>query len=175
MISTRLLRILTILALGGPVLLAQVNPGDVLRRRPAPNLPNYPGRAQAPSPASPQQCKALVDWMSMLPREYPKVNFQLTIVDLLFPKAMNLFRDEYFQTLLGKPFGQTTEAELRSYDQTVFRSCGPNQLSQQDLTTLHQLKVIVERPFILRAGSFSYQDVMAGIAERAALSRWKDE
>src|SRR5437879_4894615 len=105
MISTRILRTLTIFALTG-VVSAQPNLGDILRRSPVPNLPNgrvNRGQVQAPTTASAQQCKALVDWMSMLPREYPKVNFQTTIIDLLYPKAMNLFRDEYSHSLLGKP------------------------------------------------------------------------
>src|SRR5260370_15379705 len=163
------------------ILLAQVNLGDVLPKMP--RIPNLPGNAgnvnrgqpQAASPASAEKCKALVDWMSMLPHEYAQVSFQTTVVDALIQKAINLFRDEYFQPLLGKPFMQASEAELRSYDQRVFRSCGANQLSQQDLTTLRQLSVIVERPFILRAGSFSYQDVIAGVNERLTLIKWKDE
>jgi hypothetical protein len=175
--------LLTILVFSGIVsaetLLAQINLGDVLRR--APGTPNLPGRTanrerpQAPAVATAEQCKALVDWMSTLTREYPKVNFGTTVVDAVFPKAVNLFRDEYSQSLLGKPFTQASEAELKSYDQTVFRSCGPKQLSQPDLTTLQSLRFVLERPFIARAGQFSYQEAIAGVNERVALIQWRDQ
>src|SRR5258708_34834946 len=56
-------------------------------------------------------------------RSYPQVNFQTTVVDALIPKAINLFRDEYFQPLLGKPFMRSEEhtSELQSPDHLVCR------------------------------------------------------
>jgi hypothetical protein len=40
---------------------------------------------------------------------------------------------------------------------------------------VQQFKVILQRPFILKAGSFSQQEVTAGLAERAALVKWKED
>src|SRR6476659_1847274 len=128
------------LTLAGQVLLAQVNLGDILRRRPVnPRVPNpgvgIPGRSLPGAGVSADKCKALVAWMSILEREYPQVDFRLTVVDRLYPRAVNLFRDEHFAPFYGKPFTQTTDTERRTYVQTVFRACGPNQLTPQEQNT----------------------------------------
>lgn len=153
----------------------QVYPGDIQRRvpvnrRPVPAVPGAVPRGLA----SAESCKALVAWMSILEREYPQVDFRLTAIDRLYPKAINLFRDDYFASFFGKPLSQTTFLDLRNYDQTVFRACGPNQLTPQEQATLQKLRTILERPFILNAGSFSYQQVVIGVAERQKLVQWKD-
>ena len=161
--------------LAGQALFPQINLGDVIRRRPVtPRLPN-PGGVIPGRGAPKDKCRALAGWMSMLEREYPKVDFRTTALDRLYPKAVNLFRDEYFVPFYGRPFAQTSDAERRTYLQTVFRACGPNQLTAEELATFQRLRVIVERPFILALGSFSYREVTAGVAERQALVQWRDD
>jgi hypothetical protein len=45
-------------------------------------------------------------------------------------------------------------------------------LNPTQVATFNRLKVIVERPFLLSAGSFSSAEVLAGLAERQTLLTW---
>src|SRR5437868_9386547 len=143
---------------------AQVNLGDIMRRRPpvrpggttpgATNAGGIPGRGTA----SADKCNALIAWMSILDREYPQVDFRNTVMDKLSDKTLNIFRDEYFQPLAGRPFMQMSDAERMNYHMTYFRGgCGPNQLSQQELATFRKYKTLVERPFLFGAATYPGQ------------------
>ena len=159
-------------AFAAQTLAAQIYPRDVQRPRPV-NPRANPG-ANAMNSASAESCKALIAWISILEREYPQVDFRLTPADKLYPKVSNLFRDEYFTPFFGKSLAQTTFQDIRNYHLSVFRWCGPAQLTPQEQVTFRRLRTLVERPFLFDAGAYSYQQVVAGAAERQILVRWKD-
>ena len=146
--------------LTGQALLAQINLPDIMRRRPVPvrppatNAGTPPAGLPARSMVTPEQCRALVNWMSILDREYPQVNFRATALDILARKAANLFRDEYFQPFYGKPIAQTSDNERLQYHRTVFRGCGPNHLTEQELATFQKFRILVERPFLYGSATF---------------------
>ena len=124
---------------------------------------------------TPEQCRALVNWMSILDREYPQVNFRATALDILARKAANLFRDEYFQPFYGKPIAQTSDNERLQYHRTVFRGCGPNHLTEQELATFQKFRILVERPFLYGSATFPYQQFARDLAQYQTLARWRDE
>jgi tetratricopeptide (TPR) repeat protein len=135
------------------------------------------GPAASPSSPSPKKCKALVEWMAILPREAPGIDFYHTALGpKVYDKALNLFRDAYFQPFYGKSFSQTTPEERLDYHKSVFRTCGAGgQLSAEELKTFRELNLIVGGPFLQPHGGFSADTVTTGLAERQTLIAWTQE
>ena len=115
------------------------------------------------------KCKAVVDWMLILEREMAPMNLQTTVSDRIFPRAMNLFRDEHFRPMYGKPISETDSEEMLDFDRNVLRACG-QQLNGDALAAFRRLNTIVGRPFRVRGGQFGLPEVVAGVAERESLA-----
>ncbi|MGE3177345.1 MAG: hypothetical protein AB7O32_07735 [Vicinamibacterales bacterium] len=127
------------------------------RRRPQPNTAAQP-------PASRPNCQAYDDWLAILDKELADISPANTLVDRLYPRVLNVFRDEHFVPLFGKPFADTTADERRSFYMAVRNGCG--QISPEARERFRRWDVIVQRPFFPGRGSFSAQEVVAGLAER---------
>jgi hypothetical protein len=156
---------------------AQIKLPDVIRQGRDAIQQQIPGRPTAPAAASPAQCQALVQWMAILPREVPNVDFYHTVLGpKIYDKMLNLFRDEYFRTLFGKPFSQTTPEERLDYHRAVFRTCATQgQLSAADLNIFRDLNGMLGRPFIQPRGDFSAETVMTGLPQLQALIAWTQQ
>jgi hypothetical protein len=126
--------------------------------------------------ATVEQCKALTAWAAILDREYPPAVLRSYPVDGLSPRALNLFRDEYFRPFYGKTFGQTTDQERQQYLVTVFRGCGGNQITPQELAPVQKYRQALEYPFQYGSPAvFAGQEFAKKLAERQAIARWKDD
>ena len=88
------------------------------------------------------KCKAVVDWMLILEREMAPMNLQTTVSDRIYPRAMNLFRDEHFRPMYGKPISETDSEEMLDFDRNVLRACG-QQLNGDALAAFRRLNTIV--------------------------------
>jgi TPR repeat protein len=168
-----------------PGLPAQINlPGLIQQgqkaiQQHAPSRPaNTPrGATTMPATASPAQCQALVQWTAILPREVPNVDFYHTALGPnIYNKMLNLYRDEYFQPLLGKPFAQTTSEERLAYHRAAFRTCATQgQVSPADRKTFQELGDTLGRPFILQHGDFSAETVLTGLPQLQAQLAWSQQ
>jgi hypothetical protein len=126
--------------------------------------------------ATVEQCKALTAWAAILDREYPPAVLRSYPVDGLSPRALNLFRDEYFRLFYGKTFSQTTDQERQQYLVTVFRGCGANQVTPQELAPVQKYRQALEYPFQYGSPTaFAGQEFAKKLAERQTIARWKDD
>jgi hypothetical protein len=159
--------------LAGQILLAQINLPGIPRRPPVQRPATNPGAQNTPGRgvASADQCRALFNWASILDREYPAGTVRMVPA----PNAQNLFRDEYFVPFYGRPFAQTTDQERAQYLVTVFRGCGLNQLSRQELMVIQKYRMVLEPPFQYGSATVIGQQFAKNLADRQALARWRDE
>jgi len=114
---------------------------------------------------------AIVRWFSRLKTEYPDIDLHHTVLDQIFPKVLNLFGDDAFVPVFGKPFDEMT-ADDRNYIKLMFRRLftGP-----QTRNLLDGFGDFLERPFVLPHGSFSYADVAPQLAfRRTVRKQWHE-
>src|SRR5207249_1865536 len=62
----------------------------------------------------------IIRWFSRLKTEYPDIDLHHTVVDQVYPKVLNLFGDDAFVPVFGKPFDEMT-ADDRSYVKLMSR------------------------------------------------------
>jgi hypothetical protein len=114
----------------------------------------------------------LVRWFSRLKREYPEIDLHHTVLDKLYPKVVNLFNDDDFVPVFGKPFDSLSLEERTYFRQTGFRlfTSGPN----RDLIDGF-VDFLFLRPFEERGqGNYSFTDIAAQIAfRRGVTKKWR--
>jgi hypothetical protein len=114
---------------------------------------------------------AIVRWFNQLKKEYPDIDLHHTVLDQIYPKVLNLFGDDAFVPVFGKPFDEMT-ADDRNYVKLMFRRLftGP-----QTRNLLDRFVDFLERPFVLDGGSFSYADVAPQLAfRRTVRKQWHE-
>jgi hypothetical protein len=96
-----------------------------------------------------ERCRVILHWVSRLEREYPKVDFYHTPDVEAIPKIINLFTDECFVPVFGKPYEQMGKDD-RERIKRMLRECwlDPNFGPQ---FTWH--KGYLEYPFVLEIGT----------------------
>jgi TonB family protein len=116
---------------------------------------------------APEQCVALAKWSARLEREYTDAVERLTY-DVLRDRALNLFDDESFVPVYGKPFDEMTPAERRAFA-AARRECYRHpSLSREQ----QSLQMALDSAFAVdtaRPGSFSGPDVASVVAYRRKL------
>jgi hypothetical protein len=113
----------------------------------------------------------IIRWFSRLKAEYPDIDLHHTVLNQIFPKVLNLFGDDAFVPVFGKPFDEMTTDD-RNYVKLMFRRLftGP-----QTRNLLDGFGDELERPFILPHGSFSFADVAPQLAfRRAVRKQWHE-
>jgi hypothetical protein len=110
-------------------------------------------------------CQGYVAWLSILDKEL--AGLKTRTVDQLAPRAVNLFRDEYFIPLFGRPFEKTTLEERRQYYFGIRNGCGMQ--SPEARKILRDWDVVVQGAFTRHSGAFSGPDIVAELAKRKAL------
>ena len=114
----------------------------------------------------PPNCEAFIAWLSILDKELAGMAGRT--MELVQPRAVNLFRDGYFVPLAGKPFEKTTPEERRQYYSGIRQGCYM-QLAGEAREIFRRWDVVVQRAFIMPEGQFSGAAIIAGLAERRAL------
>lgn len=104
----------------------------------------------------PEACLAFRSWSSRVAEEYPEANLDRTPLGQTYPRIMNLFEDEYFTRYFGRPYDRLSEAQRSRIGTQVMRQC----FRSPQLSGMALWKRTLERPFILKAGSFSHAQVM---------------
>jgi hypothetical protein len=133
----------------------------------------------AQSPVSLEQAKtdderrdAIVRWFRRLKQEYPDLDLHHSILGPeLYQKLLNLFGDDDFVPVFGKPFEALT-ADDRNYVKQLFRRLfsGPEKRELLD-----GFGDFLDRPFVLPNGSFSYNDVVPQLAFRRTIRKqWRE-
>jgi hypothetical protein len=92
------------------------------------NAPTSLAAARGPA----EQCLVIGKWYSRFKREFPSVNILRSMADDLSRNALNLFMDEEFSPVFGKPFDKMTDEERRTI-MLAIRECGSQQKDQGDL------------------------------------------
>ena len=113
----------------------------------------------------------IIRWFSRLKTEYPDIDLHHTVLNEIYPKVLNLFGDDAFVPVFGKPFDEMTTDD-RNYVKLMFRRLftGP-----QTRNLLDGFGDFLERPFVLPHGSFSYADVAPKLAfRRAVRKQWHE-
>ena len=114
---------------------------------------------------------AIVRWFSRLKAEYPDIDLHHTVLNEIYPKVLNLFGDDDFVPVFGKPF-DAMAFDDRNYVKYLFR-----RLFTQSTTRnlLDGFGDFLDRPFVLDRGSFSYADVAPQLAfRRTVRKQWQE-
>jgi hypothetical protein len=129
--------------------------------------------AQARTPD--ERCLVLGKWVSKLKREYPDTDVMRSVVDQLSIKAANLFSDEEFVPVFGKPYDQFSEAD-RQVPRQAIQHCSQYADSPEDRTLYG---VVLVRPFLPgqggAPGSFTFADVASMLAYRRTLRQQRGQ
>ena len=114
---------------------------------------------------------AIVRWFRRLKREYPDLDLHHSILGPeLYGKVLNLFSDDDFVPVFGKPFEALT-ADDRNYVKQLFRRLFTGERRE----LLDGFGDFLDRPFILPTGSFSYADVAPQLAfRRTVRKQWHE-
>jgi hypothetical protein len=127
------------------------------------------GLAQARS--DDERRDAIVRWFRRLKQEYPDLDLHHSILGPeLYGKVLNLFSDDDFVPVFGKPFEALT-ADDRNYVKQLFRRLFTGERRE----LLDGFGDFLDRPFILPTGSFSYADVAPQLAfRRTVRKQWHE-
>ena len=114
---------------------------------------------------------AIVRWFRRLKQEYPDLDLHHSILGSeLYGKVLNLFCDDDFVPVFGKPFEALT-ADDRNYVKQLFRRLFTGERRE----LLDGFGDFLDRPFILPTGSFSYADVAPQLAfRRTVRKQWHE-
>jgi hypothetical protein len=110
---------------------------------------------------------AIIRWFSRLRAEYPEIDLHHTVLNEIYPKVLNLYGDDDFVPVFGKPL-DAMSVDDRNYVKQLFRRLfmGPE---TRDL--LDGFGSELERPFVLERGNFSYTDVAPQLAYRRSVRK----
>ena len=153
---------------------------DAIKKGRFPQIPtqNPNQRGAQQQSVSADKCQAVVQWISILQREDPNIDFLHTAMGpKLFDQVTNLYRDESFIPLYGRSFSQTTAEERLAYFRNVLIPCSRSTgVNPTDQALLRQYQGLISRPFSLKGpADFSGDYVIAGLAQRQALVAWMQE
>ena len=115
------------------------------------------------------RCATLVRWFGKLKHEYPDIDVRHTVVDKLYPKVVNLFADDDFVPVFGKPF-DVLSAEEREY----FKEMGRRLFSTQPNRDLIDgfIDFLFDRPFgTTGTGNYSFPDIAGQVAFRRGITK----
>ena len=92
------------------------------------NAPTSLAAARGPA----EQCQVIGKWYSRFKKEFPTLDILRSMADDLKTNALNLFMDEEFSPVFGKPFDKMADPERQVIMLTI-RDCGSQQSDQGDL------------------------------------------
>lgn len=118
----------------------------------AEEMRNVPSSSAA-SGKPPESCLAIIRWSSRFEQEYSGTNWRNTPVDMLGPKFINLFEDDYFVPYFGKPYDQMSQTERMQIGRGAMRECAISPPFRPRFQA--GLLSLLERPFLLPAGGLS--------------------
>lgn len=142
-------------------------PAETVRREPG---------SLAESKSFDEVCETLLAWVGQLPAEYPDLDLKNTVMGKIYPKASNLFRDEYFIPVFGEPYDQTTVEGRHKIHLEVARPCfGVTGKDRRYKTQFLPYQPLFDGAFLLAQGDFGFQRLSTVVTERRAISRWRDQ
>lgn len=106
-------------------------------------------------------CRGYFAWLSILDTEL--AGLKARTMEHLTPRAVNLFRDEYFVPFFGKPYEKTTADERRSFYFSIRDGCAPA-VGSAERKLFVDWDVVVQGAFVRPT-----TDIVAGLAERREL------
>jgi hypothetical protein len=113
----------------------------------------------------------IVRWFNRLKSEYPDIDLHHTVLNEIYPKVLNLFGDQDFVPVFGKPF-DAISADDRNYVKQLMRRLF---MGRETRELLDGFGDFLDRPFVLDRGSFSYADVAPQLAFRRAVhQKWRE-
>lgn len=113
-----------------------------------------------------ERCIVFNKWSSRFPIEYPDLDIRRTQLGKVYPKAINLFTDKHFVPVFGKPFDQMSQQERFYIGRKQIRKCF---LTKEYSYDFPWQRNIIDRPFSLTNGSFSYGEVASEVSYRRQL------
>lgn len=141
----------------------------------APSRPDSVPQSLLKAKSLGEECEALLAWLQRIRGEYPNLDLQRTVLGKIYPKAANLYRDEFFAPVFGRPYDQTTKEFRLKFHREVVRRCygiiGNERRFRQRFAAFGPL---LDKPFTSERGSFGYDQVAAAIAERRTLRGWME-
>ena len=116
------------------------------------------------------KAQAILNWTGKMNEEYPGVDFYHMVVDELYPRMLNLFADEYFVPVFGEPFDEMNKAKRMQIGRSFRSAWSSNKWGPQ-----FTWQRMIDRPFILENGSFSYREVADFLTKRRELKKEYDK
>jgi hypothetical protein len=112
--------------------------------------------------AQPQpNCQGYFAWLAIMDKEL--AGLKARTMEHLMPRAVNLFRDEYFVPFFGKPYEKTAPEERREFYFAIRNGC-PAAPGTPERKLFVDWDVVVQGAFVRPT-----TDIVAGLAERQAL------